>query len=81
MAIEQMRMMNLIGPKPTMNSVLVDLLRLDACEFIHAQGEVDKNNFALSLEDESNLDKNIELNYVKSPCVVKNCQDISIILL
>lgn len=65
MAIEQMRMMNLIGPKPTMNSVLVDLLRLDACEFIHAQGEVDKNNFALSLEDEDNLDKNIELNYVK----------------
>ena len=65
MAIEQMRMMDLIGPKATMDSVLVDLLRLDACEFIHAQGELDKNNFALSLENEKNLDKTIELNYVK----------------
>lgn len=65
MAIERMRMMNLVGLKENMDRILRDLLQLNVCEFVQAQENIENNEFALSLDSDENLSRAIELNTVE----------------
>lgn len=64
MAIEKMKMMNVVGDLSYMDSVIIDILRSKAVNIINAQLEIDSNAFTFNLESEENLEKTIELNYV-----------------
>ncbi|WP_308534098.1 V-type ATPase 116kDa subunit family protein [uncultured Peptoniphilus sp.] len=64
MAVEQMRMMNVMAPLGEIDNILLDILKSKTCKFVSSQSELDKNNFVFSLEDERNLERNIELNYI-----------------
>lgn len=64
MAVEKMKMMNVVGDLSYMDNVIIDILRLKSVNIINSQLEIDSNAFAFNLESEENIEKTIELNYV-----------------
>lgn len=62
MAVEKLKMMNVVGPLPVMDEVITKLLKTKAVQFIPAQQELDHNAFTFSLEKEENVEKALELN-------------------
>lgn len=64
MAVEQMRMLNVMAPLENMDNIILDILKAKSAQFVSSQNQLDKNNFVFSLEDERNLERNIELNYI-----------------
>lgn len=62
MAVEKLKMMNVVGPLPVMDEVITKLLKTKAVQFIPAQQELDHNAFTFSLEKEENVEKTLELN-------------------
>ena len=64
MAVEKMRMMNAMAPLDNMDNIILDILKVKSAKFVSSQAQLDENNFVFSLEDERNLERNIELNYI-----------------
>ena len=64
MAVEKMRMMNAMAPLDDMDNIILDILKVKSAKFVSSQAQLDENNFVFSLEDERNLERNIELNYI-----------------
>ncbi|WP_138159562.1 V-type ATP synthase subunit I [Peptoniphilus catoniae] len=65
MAVEKMKAVDLIGDLSVMDQVIIDILKTGSMEFVDAQRQIDNNAFNFNLEDEENLQRTIELNYVE----------------
>ncbi|WP_036730362.1 V-type ATP synthase subunit I [Peptoniphilus mikwangii] len=65
MAVEKMKMMDVVGQLSDMDSIIVDVLKTKAVNIVNTRLEIDNNFFTFSLEDENNLERNMELNYIQ----------------
>ncbi len=58
-------MMDVVGQLSDMDSIIVDVLKTKAVNIVNTRLEIDNNFFTFSLEDENNLERNMELNYIQ----------------
>ncbi|MDO5714414.1 MAG: V-type ATPase 116kDa subunit family protein [Tissierellia bacterium] len=63
-AVEKLKMMNVVGPLQRMDSVIGDILKSHTVNFVPAQQEMEHNAFTFSLEDDENVKKTLELNKI-----------------
>lgn len=75
MAVEKVKMMNIVGNLSDMDDVIIDILRSKSVNIINSQLEIDLNAFAFKLESEENLEKTMELNYI-SPFERDNSKEL-----
>ncbi|WP_240648969.1 V-type ATP synthase subunit I [Anaerosphaera multitolerans] len=59
-----MKKLNVIGKLSVMDGVLIDILKSKKVNIINAQREIENNEFSFSLEDQKELEKILEFNYV-----------------
>ena len=59
-----MKVANIIGKIDDMDSVVLDILNLNCMQFMSAEANVADNKFMFSLDNEENLERNLELNYI-----------------
>lgn len=64
LAVEKMKVANIIGKIDDMDSVVLDILNLNCMQFMSAEANVADNKFMFSLDNEENLERNLELNYI-----------------
>lgn len=62
--IEKVKMMDVVGNLSYMDDVLKDILKAKVLNIVDARTELDNNAFTFNLENEKDLERNIELNYV-----------------
>lgn len=65
MAVEKMKVANIMGDIQDMDSIILDILNLKCMQFMSAEANVAENQFVFSLDDEKNLERNLELNYIE----------------
>lgn len=65
MAVERMKMMDAIGDIKHIDEILIELLKLGEVSFVDTQREIDANHFKFNLDSEKNVERTIELNYVR----------------
>ena len=69
LAVERMKVANIMGEIQDMDSIILDILNLKCMQFMSAETNIAENKFVFSLDDEKNLDKNLErnleLNYIE----------------
>lgn len=78
-----MKIANIMGKIEDMDRVILDILNLKCMQFISAESTIEDNNFVFDLDNEENLERNLELNYVmpieedsKHKTYSKNANDI-----
>jgi len=83
LAVEKMKIANIMGKIEDMDRVILDILNLKCMQFISAESTIEDNNFVFDLDNEENLERNLELNYVmpieedsKHKTYSKNANDI-----
>lgn len=64
MAIERMKLVNVMGRLEDMDSVILDILNMGVMEFVSSDVTVKNNEFIFSLDNEENVERNLELNYI-----------------
>ncbi|OLR64798.1 ATPase [Peptoniphilus porci] len=64
MAVEKMKVANIIGNISDMDSVVLDILNLKCMQFMSTEANIAENKFTFSLDNEENLERNLELNYI-----------------
>lgn len=64
MAIERMKLVNVMGRLKDMDSIILDILNMGVMEFISSDVTVKNNEFVFSLDNEENVERNLELNYI-----------------
>ena len=64
LAVEKMKVTNIIGKIDDMDSVILDILNLKCMQFMSAEANMAENKFTFSLDNEENLERNLELNYI-----------------
>lgn len=65
LAVEKMKVANIMGDIQDMDSIILDILNLKCMQFMSAEANVAENQFVFSLDDEKNLERNLELNYIE----------------
>jgi len=65
MSVEKMTMMNIIGSKQDVDSVLKDILKSGKVDLVSALKQIEDNNFLFDVSDE-NIDRLIDLNYIST---------------
>lgn len=64
LAVEKMKVANIIGNISDMDSVVLDILNLKCMQFMSTEANIAENKFTFSLDNEENLERNLELNYI-----------------
>ena len=64
LAVEKIKVTNIIGKIDDMDSVILDILNLKCMQFMSAEANMAENKFTFSLDNEENLERNLELNYI-----------------
>ena len=64
LAVEKMKIANIMGNIDDMDSVILDILNLKCMQFMSAETNMADNKFTFSLYNEENLERNLELNYI-----------------
>jgi V/A-type H+-transporting ATPase subunit I len=64
LAIERMKLVNVMGRLKDMDSIILDILNMGVMEFISSDVTVKNNEFVFSLDNEENVERNLELNYI-----------------
>lgn len=64
LAIERMKLVNVMGRLEDMDSVILDILNMGVMEFVSSDVTVKNNEFIFSLDNEENVERNLELNYI-----------------
>lgn len=64
LAVEKMKVANIIGNIDDMDSVVLDILNLKCMQFMSTEENIAENKFTFSLDNEENLERNLELNYI-----------------
>lgn len=64
LAIEKMKLVNIMGRLEDMDSVILDILNMGVMQFISSEVTIKNNEFVFSLDKEENVERNIELNYI-----------------
>ncbi|WP_246541225.1 V-type ATP synthase subunit I [Peptoniphilus ovalis] len=59
-----MKIANIMGRIEDMDSVILDILNSKSMQFISAETTIEDNNFVFDLDNDENLERNLELNYV-----------------
>lgn len=59
-----MKIANIMGKIDDMDSVILDILNSKCMQFVSAESTIEDNNFVFDLDNEENLERNLELNYV-----------------
>ena len=64
--IEKIKLMNVVGNLNYINNAILDILKSKSVNLINAKTDLEIDAFSVDLNNDENLQRNIELNYISS---------------
>lgn len=66
MAVEKVKMMNVVARLSDIEDIILKILKSNRVNIVDSQIEIENNSFSFGIEDEKDLERNIELNYISN---------------